>query len=602
MFDNQTQTQDNDFLPSSVAIFAELNDSQAQSESTQDGALSVFENTFNDGDMVRVSADLLLDLPMGNIRKTRKNKPDMVESVKLHGIIQPVLARPHPVQAGYFELLAGYGRRDIARELAIEIPVLVRLVDDKQAMLMHLAENKDRSDIEFGDEVRFVRQWLSLFHGDRASALSASGWSATKFNERAELLKATPEVLDALDDAAITVRHALILASFDATVQNNTLKKVIDEKWSLETLRQRADKVQVPLSLAIFDKAECLSNCPHNTQLQANLFDFGDVESKCAKSSCFKAKTDAELANRRALAEERYGRVILLSESVAGDRVTVTADAVGAEQFNSGCGGCSDKVVVLNDKIGTGTGSIEADQCANKDCYTKCVATHKASLQPAKESKKPASPKATGGADSQPVTTEKAATPKEKAAPKTEGFYTQSAKEAHQVELRDNAAAHLAQTPIFAQALQVFALINLVGVSTNKRGSDLLASLMQKTPEELASFQAAAIEHALTKSKSFASVNAWEFLTAAAKATPTGAAELQRLWEPTKATMDKYTTTQLEVLGKNAGLDAHNPDGFKKASAGRKADLVDFIIKAKETGFDWSGYAPAPYITEMNKR
>lgn len=606
MFDTQTQTQaqtqGTDFLPSSVAMFAEHGDTQTQSEPAQVGALSVFENAFNDGDMIRVPAELLLDMPIGNVRKSRKNKSEMVESVRQHGIIQSVPVRPHPEKAGYFELLAGYGRRDIALELAIDVPVIVRLVDDKQALLIHLAENKDRSDIEFGDEVRFVRHWLSLFHGDRATALSASGWSATKFNERAELLKATPEVLDALDEAAITVRHAMILASFDATVQNNTLSKVIAEKWSLDTLRQRADKVQVPLSLAIFDKAECFSNCPHNTHLQANLFDFGDVESKCAKSSCFKAKTDAELAIRRALAEERYGRVILLSESVAGDRVTVTADAVGAEQFNSGCGGCSDKVVVLNDKVGTGTGSIEADQCANKDCYTKCVAAHKASLQPAKEGKKPASTKAAGGADSQSVTTGKSTAASKVAAPKTEGSYSQPAKEAHQAELRENAAKHLAQTPIFAQALQVFALINLVGVSTASRGKDLLASLMLKSPEELTKLQATATEHALNKTKGFASVDAWEFLTAAAKATPTGEAELIRLWEPTKATMDKYTTSQLEVLGKNSGLDAHNPEGFKKAGAGRKADLVNYITQSKETGFDWSGFAPAPYIAEMQKR
>ena len=603
MFDNQAPLQDANYLPASVAMFATHEDAQGQVEEAQAGVLSVFENTYKDGDMIRVPADRLLDMPMGNVRKSRKNKADMVESIKQHGIIQSVPARPHPQKSGYFELLAGYGRRDIALELGIDVPVIVRLVDDKQALLMHMAENKDRSDIDFGDEVRFVRQWISIFHGDHATALSASGWSASKFRERSELLKATDEVLNALDDALITVRHALILSSFDATVQNNTLGKVIAEKWTIETLRQRADKVQVPLSLAIFNRADC-EQCPHNTQRQTNLFDFGDVEQKCAKSSCFKSKTEAELATRRALAEERYGRVILLSESVAGDRVTVTADKVGAEQFNSGCGPCADKVVVLNDKIGTGTGSVEVDQCANKACYSKCVAAHQASLQPAKDAKATdkKSAASTQAPGSQSVTTEKAASSKKEAAPKTEGTYSQPAKEAHQGELRDNAAKHLAQTSIFAQALQVFALINLVGVSTASRGKDLLASLMQKSPEELTKLQAAAIEHALNKTKSFASVDAWEFLTAAAKATPTGEAELIRLWEPTKATMDKYTTTQLEVLAKKSGLDGHNPEAFKKATSGRKSDLVEHIIKSTDTGFDWSGFAPAPYITELQKR
>ena len=563
---------------------------------------------YEDGQMIYVPASMLLDMKHGNLFKRKSSTAELKADIAANGINSSVTARPHPTQAGFLELLAGYGRRDIAKELDIEVPVIVRLVDDRTALLIHRGENMLRSGHSFGDEVRITREWLSLFAGDRATAQSKSGWSVSKFNERVEMLKATDEVLEALDEGRITVKHAVILASFEANVQNNTLKKVIDERWSVAELKQRADKVTVPLSIAIFSKVDC-EVCPHNTVRQRGLFDMESVEEGCVKGSCFKAKTDAELAVRKEAALERFGRIIMLSESVASDRVTVTAENVGAEQFNSGCAGCSDNVVLMNDTIGSKTGSLTPSQCINSSCFKECESKQKAAVQAEEKAKAKAAKKLKSKTDNatQQVagngddTTEEAALEEKSEKTVVVGSYTTTALEAHQAELNAHAAKHLKNDAVFAEAMKAYALANVVGLTTQSRGKQLMAALMSKTVEELQALQQEAISYMLTKTKTVTMVPSWEFLAAAAKATETGEAAMVAAWKPETASMEKYTTIQLELLGNESGLFAADPEGAKKAKAGKKADLVKFIVDSKKSGFDWTSFAPAPYLSLLKK-
>lgn len=590
-------------LPSSLLALTDSDDSTAgirENEPPLDfGSDVVGESVaqYYDGQLLHVHPSLLLDMQDGgNTRKKRKNHAELKESIKNRGgIFQSVTARPHPTVVGALELLAGYGRRDCATELDLMVPVHIRVVDDKEALLIHLAENKDRSDIDFGDEVRFVRRYLSLFAGDRDTAISASGWTAKKFNERAELLKAVEPVLNALDDKEITIKHALILSSFDDVIQVNTLAKVISEKWSVETLKIRADKVLLPLSAAIFDQSEC-KQCPHNTIRQANLFDFGDVVANCAKGSCYTAKTKVALEAKKFAAEERYGRVLWLSEALPEDRVTLDSKHIGAQQIESGCNSCADKVVVLNDKLGAGVGQIIENQCIQKSCYQECVTAFKASQAQAKN------PPSTEGqlktetakeAKSAPLAAK--TTTKPTVDKSVIGSVSQPVVEAHQKELRIHAANHLKGNRVFELALQAFALIKLTDYRTNNIQTDLLAALMQRSEEDLNNLLAKVTTFALESTKTFAQVPAWDFLAVAAVATDTGEQSLKESWTPSKENLEKYTTVQLGAIGQQSKLDQHQPDVYKKAASGKKDDLVTHITSAAASGFNWTQYAPLPY-------
>src|ERR1035438_5117584 len=71
---------------------------------------------------------------------------ELAESIKLRGVLQPVLARP--VAGGSFELIAGERRWRAAGLAELEtVPVIVRHHDDAASLEVALIENMAREDL-----------------------------------------------------------------------------------------------------------------------------------------------------------------------------------------------------------------------------------------------------------------------------------------------------------------------------------------------------------------------------------------------------------------------------------------------------------------------
>ena len=59
---------------------------------------------------------------------------ELVTSIRHHGVVQPLLVRPHPEKSGEYELIAGERRWRAAQQAGLhELPVLVRDADDQMA-------------------------------------------------------------------------------------------------------------------------------------------------------------------------------------------------------------------------------------------------------------------------------------------------------------------------------------------------------------------------------------------------------------------------------------------------------------------------------------
>ena len=85
----------------------------------------------------------------------------LVASVKEHGIIEPLLVRPLP--DGKYELVAGERRYRAAREIGLKtIPIVVRELNDDEALQLALVENLQREDLNPIDETEGILQLLAL--------------------------------------------------------------------------------------------------------------------------------------------------------------------------------------------------------------------------------------------------------------------------------------------------------------------------------------------------------------------------------------------------------------------------------------------------------
>ncbi len=97
---------------------------------------------------------------------------ELVESVKQHGILQPLLVRP--LGGGKYELVAGERRLRAGQEAKLEVaPVVVRELSDDQAFQLALIENLQREDLNPVEETEGILHLLSIrLHCDVESVKS----------------------------------------------------------------------------------------------------------------------------------------------------------------------------------------------------------------------------------------------------------------------------------------------------------------------------------------------------------------------------------------------------------------------------------------------
>ena len=85
-----------------------------------------------------------------NVRKSPGDVGDLADSVKEKGVLEPVIVRPI---GGRFELVVGSRRFEAAKIAGLKrVPAVVRAMTDEEAIIVSLAENIQRRDIEPEEE------------------------------------------------------------------------------------------------------------------------------------------------------------------------------------------------------------------------------------------------------------------------------------------------------------------------------------------------------------------------------------------------------------------------------------------------------------------
>jgi ParB family transcriptional regulator, chromosome partitioning protein len=138
------------------------------------------------------STDLLLSdiIVKKQIRKEFENKEqtleDLAESIKADGVIQPLVVRHS--DTGY-ELIAG-GRRYKAAMMAglTSVPVVIKYVDTKAAMLMQFVENIHRKDLTLLEEAEKLKE-LRDEYGSSEKVIKRIGKNKFWFSQRLALLE-----------------------------------------------------------------------------------------------------------------------------------------------------------------------------------------------------------------------------------------------------------------------------------------------------------------------------------------------------------------------------------------------------------------------------
>ncbi|MBK6980349.1 MAG: ParB/RepB/Spo0J family partition protein [Betaproteobacteria bacterium] len=161
----------------------------------------------------------LADLAVGSLRpgkyqpRTRMDQASLVElaeSIRVRGILQPVVVRP--VDDGNYEILAGERRWRAAQIAGLaRIPALVREVSDDVALGIGLIENIQREDLNPIEEAAGLKRLVEEFSLTHDEAAKAVGRSRSAVTNLLRLLELAAAVQEMLLDGRLDMGHARAL-------------------------------------------------------------------------------------------------------------------------------------------------------------------------------------------------------------------------------------------------------------------------------------------------------------------------------------------------------------------------------------------------------
>ena len=284
---------------------------------------------------------------------------ELAESIKAHGLVQPVLVRPvkgaraeglngvffahlgknvfspdevEEIERSTFEVVAGERRVIAARQAGLEeIAATVRELTDEQVTELQLIENLQREDLHELAEAEGYEQLLQRGHGAEEIADKVGKSKATVY-ARMKLLELIPEARKAYYAGQLSASTALYVARIPAALQKSALADITkpqgygDEKAPMSA-RQAQKHIHDHYMLRLADagfktgdatlvpSAGACGVCPKRTGNQPELF--GDVRNAdvCTDPVCFRQKIAAHAERAIAAAAETGQRVLVGAEA-----------------------------------------------------------------------------------------------------------------------------------------------------------------------------------------------------------------------------------------------------------------------------------------------
>lgn len=157
---------------------------------------------------------------------------DLVESIKEHGILQPLIVSP---KGDKFELIAGERRLRSAMELELkEVPVIIRDVSDQKKLEIALIENLQREDLSPIESAVAYSQLINEFNLTQDDLAKKMGIARSTIANTLRFLLLPEEIKIALSKKQITEAHAKYLLGLDGEVkQLNIFRKIIFNNLSV---------------------------------------------------------------------------------------------------------------------------------------------------------------------------------------------------------------------------------------------------------------------------------------------------------------------------------------------------------------------------------
>ena len=167
----------------------------------------------------------------------QKKLEELAESIKKHGVIQPVLVRK---DGKGFELVAGERRFRAAKLAKLKkIPVVVSNISDVQSLEIAILENIQREDLNPLEVAKGYQRLKDEFGYTQEAVAKSVGKPRSSVANSLRLLTLSPKIQDEIDKGAISEGHAKVLLSVDGVKAEQLLMRIISENLSVRDLEKQ---------------------------------------------------------------------------------------------------------------------------------------------------------------------------------------------------------------------------------------------------------------------------------------------------------------------------------------------------------------------------
>ena len=139
---------------------------------------------------------------------------ELAASIKEHGLIQPILARPIPGERNAYQIVAGERRWRASQKAGLhDVPIVLRDLSDQEVVEIAIIENVQRADLNPIEEARGYQALIDQFGHTQEEIAKVIGKSRSHVANTLRLLALPQRVRDYLYDEKLSAGHARAIAA-----------------------------------------------------------------------------------------------------------------------------------------------------------------------------------------------------------------------------------------------------------------------------------------------------------------------------------------------------------------------------------------------------
>lgn len=170
---------------------------------------------------------------------------ELAESIREHGLIQPIVVRPMPNGMTY-QIVAGERRWRACRILGLdEVPVIIKELDDFEMAQLAIIENVQRADLNPMEEAAAYKELVDTYKMNHETVAKVIGKSRSYITNALRLMSMPEQVQDYVREGKLSMGHAKAVMGLDSNEQiMQAAEQIVTDNMNVRQTEKMVSKMK----------------------------------------------------------------------------------------------------------------------------------------------------------------------------------------------------------------------------------------------------------------------------------------------------------------------------------------------------------------------